>query len=156
MSKGDSHAKRPRSKKDAAAPDSADMPIEGEGITPAPETPPTIVARIRHLPKCPGVYLFKDREGRVLYVGKAKDLRSRVASYFQNADELRASRGPHILRMVKQIADVDFLDCETDVDAMLKEARLIKDIQPPFNKQLRDEKTFPYLEITPSPSRCPA
>lgn len=126
------------------------MPIEGEGITPAPETPPSIVARIRHLPKCPGVYLFKDREGRVLYVGKAKDLRSRVASYFQNADELRASRGPHILRMVKQIADVDFLDCETDVDAMLKEARLIKDIQPPFNKQLRDEKTFPYLEITTS------
>jgi len=109
-----------------------------------------LLAKIRRLPKSPGVYLFKDAQGRVLYIGKAKDLRSRVASYFQNPADLLASRGPHIARMVEQVVDVDFLDCETDVDAMLKEARLIKDIQPPFNKQLRDEKSFPYLEITTS------
>ncbi len=105
---------------------------------------------IRHLPKTPGVYLFKDNKGKVLYVGKAKDLRSRVSSYFQNSADLLQSRGPEIVRMVGMVTDIDFLDCETEVDAMLKENRLIKDIQPPFNERLRDDKTFPYLEITTS------
>jgi excinuclease ABC subunit C len=105
---------------------------------------------IRHLPKSPGVYLFKDDKGKVLYVGKAKDLRSRVSSYFQNSADLMQSRGPEIVRMVGMVTDIDFLDCETEVDAMLKENRLIKDIQPPFNERLRDDKTFPYLEITTS------
>jgi len=104
--------------------------------------------KIRHLPKAPGVYLFKDSRGRVLYVGKARDLRSRVASYFQDSADLLRSRGPEIARMVGLVVDFDFLDCETEVDALLLENRLIKDIQPPYNERLRDDKTFPYLEIT--------
>ncbi|HNQ23085.1 MAG TPA: excinuclease ABC subunit UvrC [Phycisphaerae bacterium] len=104
--------------------------------------------RIAQFPKAPGVYLMKDREGRVLYVGKAKDLRSRVASYFQPSADLLNTRGPDICRMVANVADIDFLECETEVDALLKESRLIKDIQPPHNAQLKDDKTFPYLEIT--------
>ncbi|NLE62132.1 MAG: excinuclease ABC subunit UvrC [Planctomycetes bacterium] len=105
---------------------------------------------MRHLPKTPGVYLFKDAQGRVLYVGKAKDLRSRVSSYFQNSTDLLATRGPEIAHMASLAADLDFLDCETEVDALLQENRLIKDIQPPYNERLRDDKTFPYLEITTS------
>jgi excinuclease ABC subunit C len=104
--------------------------------------------RIAQFPKTPGVYLMKDDAGRVLYVGKAKDLRARVSSYFQNSADLLNTRGPEIARMVGQVRDVDFLDAETEVDALLQEARLIKDVQPPFNAQLRDDKTFPYLEIT--------
>lgn len=104
--------------------------------------------RIASLPKSPGVYLMKDAEGRVLYVGKAKDLRSRVSSYFQPGADLLASRGPDICRMVASVADIDVVECESEVDALLKEARLIKDIQPPHNAQLKDDKTFPYLEIT--------
>ncbi len=104
--------------------------------------------KIAHFPKTPGVYLMKDAKGQVLYVGKAKDLRARVSSYFQNAADLLNSRGPEIARMVGMVDDIDFLDCETEVDALLKEARLIKDIQPQFNAQLKDDKTFPYLEIT--------
>ena len=105
-------------------------------------------ARLRHFPKTPGVYLMKDAKGRVLYIGKAKDLRARVSSYFQDSADLLNSRSPEIARMATEVVDVDFLDCDTEVDALLRENRLIKDIQPPYNEQLRDDKTFPYLEIT--------
>jgi len=104
--------------------------------------------RISQFPKTPGVYLMKDAQGRVLYVGKAKDLRSRVASYFQDSADLLNTRGPDIARMAAHVVDIDFLECETEVDALLQESRLIKDIQPPHNVQLKDDKTFPYIEIT--------
>ena len=103
---------------------------------------------IAAFPKTPGVYLMKDAEGRVLYVGKAKDLRSRVASYFQKSADLLNSRGPDICRMVEKVAHIDYLECESEVDAIIKESRLIKDIQPPHNAELKDDKTFPYIEIT--------
>src|SRR5512147_314808 len=102
----------------------------------SPATPVCLADKIRHLPKTPGVYLFKDAQGRVLYVGKAKDLRSRVSSYFQDCADLLTTRGPEIARMVGLATDLEFLDCETEVDALLKENRLIKDIQPPYNERL--------------------
>lgn len=119
----------------------------GESVTGC-ETRAPFLERIRHLPKSPGVYLFKDAQGRVLYVGKAKDLRSRVSSYFLDSADLLNTRGPEIARMAGLVTDFDFLDCETEVDALLRENRLIKDIQPPYNERLRDDKSFPYLEIT--------
>lgn len=112
------------------------------------------IARLRRqiaqLPKTPGVYLMKDRDGVVLYVGKARDLRARVASYFQDAADLFNTRGPRIAHMTALVADIDFLECESEVDAFLKENRLIKDIQPPYNERQKDDKSFPYLEITTS------
>ncbi len=107
-----------------------------------------IRSRIAGFPKTPGVYLMKDREGRVLYIGKAKDLRSRTGSYFQPSADLLNTRGPDICRMIEKVDDVDYLECDSEVDALLKESRLIKDIQPPHNVQLKDGKTFPYIEIT--------
>ena len=115
---------------------------------PADERIAALRAKIAHFPKTPGVYLMKDAEGRVMYVGKARDLRSRVASYFQDSADLFASRGPEIAHMAAMVRDIDFLDCETEVDALLTENRLIKDIQPQYNACLKDDKTFPYLEIT--------
>ena len=103
---------------------------------------------IAEFPKTPGVYLMKDAEARVLYIGKAKDLRSRVSSYFQPSADLLNTRGPDICRMVDKVADIDIIECDTEVDALLKESRLIKDIQPPHNAMLKDDKTFPYIEIT--------
>lgn len=103
---------------------------------------------VARFPKAPGVYLMKDAEGRVLYVGKAKDLRARVSSYFQPSSDLLATRGPEIAHMATLVHEVDFLECESEVEAMLREARLIKDIQPLYNDRLKDDKTFPYLEIT--------
>ncbi len=103
---------------------------------------------IGRFPKVPGVYLMKDTDARVLYIGKAKDLRSRVSSYFQPSADLLGTRGPDICRMVDKVVDIDFIECDSEVDALLKESRLIKDIQPPHNAMLKDGKTFPYIEIT--------
>ncbi len=103
---------------------------------------------IAALPRTPGVYLMKDAQGRVLYVGKAKDLRSRVSSYFAESADLLNTRGPEIARMADMVTTVDFLECDNEVEALLRENRLIKDIQPPFNERLKDDKSFPYLEVT--------
>ncbi len=115
-------------------------------------SPDPRIARLRekiaHLPKTPGVYLMKDAGGRVLYVGKARDLRARVSSYFQDSADLLGTRGPEIAHMAALVEDIDFLDCDTEVDALLTENRLIKDIQPPYNERQKDDKSFPYLEIT--------
>ena len=100
--------------------------------------------KVRDFPDGPGVYLMKDEAGRVIYIGKAKNLRSRAGSYFnQTAAEDRRTTD-----LVRQIADIDFLLADSEVDALLMEARLVKDIQPKFNVDLKDDKTFPYLQIT--------
>ena len=106
--------------------------------------------QIAGFPKEPGVYLMKDRDERVLYIGKAKELRSRVSSYFQPSADLLNTRGPDICRMVEQVHTIDTIECDSEVDALLRESRLIKDIQPPHNVALKDDKTFPYIEITTS------
>ncbi|MCG8449015.1 MAG: excinuclease ABC subunit UvrC [Pirellulales bacterium] len=95
-------------------------------------------------PTTPGVYLFQDQAGRVLYIGKAKNLRARVGSYFLKA----AAEDQRTTRLVREVYDVDYLDAESEVDALLMESRLIKDIQPKYNRELRDDKSFPYLQIT--------
>lgn len=100
--------------------------------------------KVRSFPQTPGVYLMKDIAGRVIYVGKAKNLRSRAGSYFLKA----AQEDQRTASWVSEIADADFLDAESEVDALLMESRLIKDIQPKFNKELKDDKSFPYLMIT--------
>ena len=108
---------------------------------PSPSQPPT--EKVKSFPTTPGVYLMKDAEGRVIYVGKAKNLRNRAGSYFSEVAALE-----HRTReLVKHIVDIDFIETETEVDALLKESRLIKDIRPRFNTELKDDKTFPYLQI---------
>ncbi len=105
-------------------------------------------AKAAELPASPGVYLFKDAAGVMLYVGKAKNLRSRVASYLQPGANLPVSRSPEIHRMIATlVVDVDYLQCESEVDALLRENRLIKDIQPRFNERMKDGKSFPYIQI---------
>jgi len=106
-----------------------------------------ICRQVRGFPTCPGLYLMKGPGDKVLYIGKAKNLRSRVSSYFQPGRQLTAARGPKITEMLRQVRNVDFLEAASEVDATLQEARLIKDIHPPYNTELADDKTFPYLEI---------
>jgi excinuclease ABC subunit C len=101
-------------------------------------------ARVREFPRTPGVYLMKDAAGVVIYVGKAKNLRSRAGSYFLKG----AQEDYRTAKWVHEIADADYLECESDVDALLLESRLIKDVQPKHNRELKDDKTFPYLMIT--------
>jgi excinuclease ABC subunit C len=106
--------------------------------------------KIKSFPTRPGLYFMKGPADKVLYIGKAKNLRSRVVSYFQPSGDLAISRGPKITEMLSKVQTVDFLETETEVDAMLQEARLIKDIRPPYNTDLVDDKSFPYLEISTS------
>jgi excinuclease ABC subunit C len=95
-------------------------------------------------PAAPGVYLFQDEAGRVIYIGKASNLRARAGSYFLAA----AAADDRTSLLVREAYDVDFLEAESEVDALLMEARLIKDILPKYNRELRDDKSFPYLQIT--------
>src|SRR5947208_11681372 len=106
-------------------------------------TPANPAEKARQFPLSPGVYLMKDAQGRVLYVGKAKNLRNRASHYFTKI----AAEDARTADLVKVIADIDFLSADTEVDALLLEARLVKDIQPRFNVELKDDKSFPYLQI---------
>lgn len=108
-----------------------------------PQTPADPREKVREFPTTAGVYLMKDARGRVIYVGKAVNLRSRAGSYFTAA----AATDRRTCDLVPEIADIDFLETDSEVDALLLEARLIKDVQPRFNQELKDDKTFPYLEI---------
>jgi excinuclease ABC subunit C len=99
--------------------------------------------KVKLFPTSPGVYLMKDIQGRVVYVGKAKNLKNRASHYFTQA----AADDARTCDLVKLIADVDFIATDSDVDALLMEARLVKDIQPRFNIDLKDDKSFPYLQI---------
>jgi excinuclease ABC subunit C len=100
-------------------------------------------AKVREFPRTPGVYLMKDTAGRVIYVGKAKNLRARAGSYFLKAAQLEARTF-----WISEIGDIDCVECSSEVDALLMESRLIKDVQPKYNKELKDDKTFPYLVVT--------
>lgn len=99
--------------------------------------------KVKSFPHRPGVYLMKDAAEVVIYIGKAKDLRNRAGSYFLKAAAEDARTGS----WVGEIRDIDFIETESEVDALLLEARLIKDIQPKYNRDLKDSKTFPYLQI---------
>ncbi len=103
-----------------------------------------LAEKAKGLPKSPGVYLMKDDKGRVIYVGKSASLRDRVSSYFQPATKLEYKKAP--LRDL--VVDFDVIQTDSEVEALLAENRLIKDIQPKFNARLLDDKTFPYLMIT--------
>lgn len=100
--------------------------------------------KVKSFPQTPGVYLMKDHAGRVIYVGKAKNLRSRAGSYFLKA----AQTEYRTANWVNEICDIDYMECESEVDALLAESRLIKDVQPIHNKEQKDDKSFPYLMIT--------
>ncbi len=99
--------------------------------------------KVKTFPTTPGVYLMKDDRGRVIYIGKAVNLRSRAGSYFLR----QALVDRRTCDLVSEIRDVDFISTDSEVDALLLEARLIKDVQPRFNSELKDDKTFPYLQI---------
>jgi excinuclease ABC subunit C len=107
-------------------------------------TPPELRARLRHLPDRAGVYLMKDAEGAILYVGKAKSLRSRVRSYFTAATDASLKTR----ELVRRIADVDTIVTETEAEALMLENNLIKEHHPRFNINLRDDKTYPYVKVT--------
>jgi len=100
-------------------------------------------ARAAQLPCQPGVYIMKDAAGRVIYVGKANSLRSRVRSYFQPAN----SHTPKVLRLRESIADLEFIVTSSELEALILECTLIKRHQPRYNVRLKDEKRYPFIRV---------
>ncbi len=100
--------------------------------------------KLKGLPKDPGCYIFKDKGGGILYVGKALDLRSRVRSYFLKS----AKHGPRIARLVSNIADLEVMVTDTELEALVLECTLIKQHRPPYNVRMRDDKSYPYIAVT--------
>ena len=108
------------------------------------EAPTRVQAKVPHLPETPGVYLWKDAEGTVLYVGKAKRLRSRVRSYF-TADPTGSVKTAALVRLID---DVDTIVVPDEAHALILENTLIKEHRPRFNIALRDDKSYPYIKVT--------
>ena len=102
--------------------------------------------KLESLPKSPGVYQFKNGAGRVIYVGKAKNLKSRVRSYFQNYH--RGTGDAKLRALVEKIADVELLLTDSDVEALILENTLIKKLKPRYNVLLKDDKTYPWVVVT--------
>ncbi len=103
--------------------------------------------KVKQVPTKPGVYFFKNETGEIIYIGKAKHLRNRVRSYFQNSKHQSAKN----ISMIKRIVDIEWIVVRTEVEALLTEANLIKKHQPHYNINLRDDKSFPYIRITKEP-----
>jgi len=109
--------------------------------------PPALTDKLAALPERPGVYIFRDSSGRIIYIGKAKSLRARVRSYFTIGDDGRYQYP----RLIASIRDVDVILVRDEVEALKTEANLIRLNRPKFNVDLRDDKSFPYLKITHEP-----
>lgn len=104
----------------------------------------TLESRLKELPSEPGIYLMRNGEGDILYIGKSKKLRSRVRSYFHKSQ----FHMPRIALMLQQVTDIDFIVTDTEAEALALEATLIKQYQPHFNVLLKDDKKYPYVCIT--------
>ncbi|QQS42826.1 MAG: excinuclease ABC subunit UvrC [Acidobacteriota bacterium] len=100
--------------------------------------------KLKNLPASPGVYLHKNSEGRIIYIGKAKSLRSRVRSYFQSSKNM----DPKTRRLVANIDDFEFIVVDTEAEALILESNLVKKHKPRYNVFLKDDKAYPHLKIT--------
>ena len=103
-----------------------------------------ILLRLKTIPENPGVYQHLDASGKVIYVGKARNLQRRVSSYFSHYDD----KTPKIKMLVRSVYDIRVTVVATEVDALLLENSLIKRYQPRYNSMLKDDKTYPYLLLT--------
>lgn len=98
--------------------------------------------KLKALPLRPGVYLFKDKSGQIIYIGKAKSLRKRVASYFTKPVDIKTSL------LLERLYDIDFIVTGSEMDALILEDELVKKYKPRYNISLRDDKAYPYLKLT--------
>ncbi|HYG11292.1 MAG TPA: GIY-YIG nuclease family protein, partial [Pyrinomonadaceae bacterium] len=104
----------------------------------------TLEEKLRNLPVSPGVYIHKDEAGRIIYIGKAKNLRNRVRSYFQS----ERGHDRKTRELVRRIRDLEFIVTDTEVEALVLESNLIKKHKPHYNIRLKDDKQYPHLKLT--------
>ncbi|MBO4979264.1 MAG: GIY-YIG nuclease family protein [Clostridia bacterium] len=102
-----------------------------------------LLEKANSLPLCPGVYIMKNSQGKVIYVGKSRKLKSRVSQYFQNSE-----KNLKTMRMVSLVEDFDYIVCRTEIEALSLENNLIKRHAPKYNIRLKDSKSYPYIKVT--------
>ncbi|HNO11740.1 MAG TPA: excinuclease ABC subunit UvrC, partial [bacterium] len=104
----------------------------------------TLEHKLEHLPKTPGCYLFKNGEGKIIYIGKAKILRNRVRQYFQEGkrDDTK------VAVMVSKVVDLEVIQTDSEIEALILESNLVKEHKPRYNIELKDDKSFPYIKVT--------
>lgn len=102
--------------------------------------------KLANLPTNPGIYQFKDKNGKIIYIGKAKNLRNRVRQYFTSKPV-----GPRLERMISLIRDVELINTDSEVESLILEMNLIKQLKPRYNVNLKDDKSYPYIIITNEP-----
>ncbi|GAG70079.1 unnamed protein product [marine sediment metagenome] len=103
-----------------------------------------IKLKISKLPDTSGVYFFKDKRGKIIYVGKANSLKSRVSSYFSSSSQ----HSPKINKMIKEIENVEYIPTSSEIEALILESKMIKSNSPYYNTQSKDDKSYPYIKIT--------
>jgi excinuclease ABC subunit C len=102
--------------------------------------------KLANLPTKPGIYQFKDKNGKIIYVGKAKNLRNRIRQYFNSK-----LVGPRLERMISLIKDVEIINTDSEVESLILEMNMIKELRPRYNVNLKDDKSYPYIVITNEP-----
>ena len=103
--------------------------------------------QLKSLPALHGVYQFKNKEDKIIYIGKAKNLRNRVRSYYQN----KKHQSSKTIAMMKNVHNLDWIVVDNEVEALLTEASLIKEYIPRYNVLMKDDKSYPYIQITNEP-----
>lgn len=117
------------------------MPVKGQN-----KDKIGLKTKLRSLPNGSGIYQFKDKNGKIIYVGKAKNLRNRVRQYFNSRP-----MGPRLEKMILLIKDVEIINTDSEVESLILEMNLIKQLKPRYNVNLKDDKTYPYIVITNEP-----
>jgi len=102
-----------------------------------------LLLKANGLPLCAGVYIMRDRAGKVIYVGKSARLKNRVSQYFQNSE-----KNAKTAKMVANVFDFDYILCDTEMEALTLENSLIKKYSPKYNIRLKDSKSYPYIKVT--------
>lgn len=103
----------------------------------------SLLEKANKLPLSPGVYIMKDKNGKVIYVGKSKKLKARVSQYFQNSEKNVKTQ-----KMVSSVFEFEYILCDTEIEALTLENTLIKQYSPRYNIRLKDAKSYPYIKIT--------
>ncbi len=107
---------------------------------------PDLESKLKDLPEKPGIYQFKNEKGKVIYVGKARNLKSRVKSYFHLSVD-----SPKTIALVSKITDLELIVTDNEIEALVLENNLIKQFNPRYNVNLKDDKSFPYIKVTNEP-----
>src|SRR3989338_25623 len=106
--------------------------------------PSPLKSRVAKMPLKPGIYQFKNKSGEIMYIGKAKELRKRVQSYFSKTSQL----SPRTQKMLESSVEIDWIETNSELEALILEDNLVKEHQPKYNILLRDDKNYQYIRIT--------